>query len=84
MILNSNLEEYFAEVLLCDRLKPRLCDICAKRGQLESLKWETCSSAAKLNLQVKNMNLSTRGSLLATLHPGSHGPRIRMPRGRLI
>ena len=39
VILNSNLEDYFADVLLCDRFKDRLCDICAKTGQLESLKW---------------------------------------------
>ena len=24
---------------MCDRFNARLCDICAKRGQLESLKW---------------------------------------------
>jgi hypothetical protein len=39
VILNSNLEDYFADVLLCDRFKGRLCDICAKTGRLESLKW---------------------------------------------
>ena len=39
MILNSRLEDYFADVLLCDRFKKKLCDICAKKGQLESLKW---------------------------------------------
>jgi hypothetical protein len=39
MILNSRLEDYFADVLLCDRFNKKLCDICAKEGQLESLKW---------------------------------------------
>ena len=42
VIFNSNLEDYFADVLLCDRYKSRLCDICAHRGQLESLKWARC------------------------------------------
>ena len=36
MILNSNLEDYFADVLLSDQFKRKLCDICAKEGQLES------------------------------------------------
>ena len=39
MILNSRLEDYFADVLLSRRFKKKLCDICAKEGQLESLKW---------------------------------------------
>ena len=39
MILNSRLEDYFADVLLSDRFKKKLCNICAKEGQLESLKW---------------------------------------------
>ena len=39
LILNSGLEDYFSDVLLCDRFKDRLCRICAKEGQLESLKW---------------------------------------------
>jgi hypothetical protein len=92
--MRSGLEDYFRQVLLCDRFRGNLCYEAARRGHVGTLKWArvhgcrwntwTCSAAAKLNLQVKNMNLSTRGSLLATLHPGSHGPRIRRPRGRPI
>ena len=57
VILNSRLEDYFADVLLSDLFKKKLCDICAKEGQLESLKWArehgcdwgsgTCSAAAE-------------------------------------
>ena len=39
LIMNSGLEDYFEDVLLSDRFKKKLCDECAKRGQLESLKW---------------------------------------------
>jgi len=39
LIMNSGLEEYFERVLLSNRLKDRLCNECAKRGQLDSLKW---------------------------------------------
>ena len=39
IIFNSGLEDYFAIVLLSDRLKRKLCSICARLGQLESLKW---------------------------------------------
>ena len=122
LIMNGGLEDYFEGVLLSARFKWKLCDECAKRGQLNSLIWArskgcpwnedysggacyvaaeaghlhilqwarehgcewdswTCYAAARLNLQVKNMNLSNRGSLLATLHPGGPGPRIRRPRG---
>ena len=67
------------------------CHAAAREGHLDCLiwarehgcdwNWQTCEAAARLNLQVKNMNLSNRGSLLATLHPGGPGPRIRRPRG---
>ena len=39
LIMNSGLEDYFERVLLSDRYRDRLCDECAKRGQLGSLKW---------------------------------------------
>ena len=37
VIMNSNLEDYFEGVLLS--FKDTLCDVSAKRGQLDSLKW---------------------------------------------
>ena len=37
LIMNSNLEDYFEDVLLS--FKDALCDACSKRGQLDSLKW---------------------------------------------
>ena len=39
LIMNSRLENYFADVLLSDRYINKLCDECAKRGALESLQW---------------------------------------------
>ena len=39
LIMNSGLEDYFELVLLSDRYRDVLCDECAKRGQLDSLKW---------------------------------------------
>jgi hypothetical protein len=39
LIMNSGLEDYFENVLLSPRFKNNLCDECAKRGQLDSLKW---------------------------------------------
>ena len=39
LIMNSGLEDYFERVLLSDRYRDVLCDECAKRGQLGSLKW---------------------------------------------
>ena len=39
IIMKSNLEDYFEDVLLSDRFKPLLTDACASYGQLDSLKW---------------------------------------------
>ena len=39
LIMNSGLEDYFEDVLLSSRFKKKLCDECANRGQLDSLKW---------------------------------------------
>ena len=39
LIMNSGLEDYFERVLLSERFKRKLCDECAKRGQLNSLIW---------------------------------------------
>jgi len=56
-IMRSGLEDYFKDVLLCDRLKKNLCFEAAKGGHITTLKWarqhscnwnsETCRMAAK-------------------------------------
>ena len=57
LIMRSGLEEYFVEVLLCDRWRDKLCTEAASRGYVSTLKWarehgcdwdsETCSAAAE-------------------------------------
>ena len=39
LIMSSKLEDYFEPVLLSSRFKKILCDECARRGELDSLKW---------------------------------------------
>ena len=39
LIMRSGLEDYFQDVILSERFKDKYCDECAKRGQLDSLKW---------------------------------------------
>ena len=56
LIMRSGLEDYFKDVLLCSRLRRKLCDEAAKRGYLHTLKWarehgcdwnwQTCKVAA--------------------------------------
>ena len=45
LIMNSGLEDYFEHVLLSERFKRKLCDECAKRGQLKSLMWARSKAA---------------------------------------
>ena len=39
LIMRSGLEEYFKGVLLCDRLRYKLCSEAARRGYVSTLKW---------------------------------------------
>jgi len=39
LIMRSGLEEYFEDVLLCDRWRDKLCDEAARRGYVSTLKW---------------------------------------------
>ena len=65
LIMRSGLEEYFKDVLLCDRLIHKLCSEAARRSYVDMLIWarehgcdwssNTCTFAAKLNLQVKRL-----------------------------
>ena len=56
LIMRSGIEEYFKDVLLCDRWRRKLCKEAARRGYVSTLKWareqgcdwdsETCEAAA--------------------------------------
>ena len=56
LIMRSGLEEYFEDVLLCNRLRRKLCSEAARRGYVSTLKWarehgcdwskDTCRAAA--------------------------------------
>ena len=39
LIMRSGLEEYFSDVLLCDRCRDKLCNEAARRGYVDTLKW---------------------------------------------
>ena len=39
LIMKSGLEEYFEDVLLCDRFRDKLCSEAASRGYASTLKW---------------------------------------------
>ena len=57
LIMRSGLEDYFRDVLLCDRWRGKLCDEAARRGHVNTLQWarehgcdwnsRTCSEAAR-------------------------------------
>ena len=70
LIMSSGLEDYFKNVILSKRFKAKYCSECAKRGQLDSLKWAREMGCPWGEVDSKRMKLNSGGTCMEAAKAG--------------